>query len=81
MTSKNSGVPNFCSASSLLSRIFSNVSEITRTTLSKLASGMMKEKASTTGSELKILLEERFLLRMLLMEFEIQPASSDVLER
>ncbi len=55
---KNSGVANFFCASSLLSRISSNAFEIHWTASECFASGMMKEKASTTGSELRSLLDE-----------------------
>jgi hypothetical protein len=41
----------------------------------------MKEKASTTGSELRSLLDEGLLLTMLLMADAIQRASSDVFKR
>ena len=78
---KNSGVANFCCASSLLSRILSNAFEIHSTVSLSFASGMMKEKASSTGSELRNLLDEGLTARMLLMEFAIQRASSDVFDR
>ncbi len=78
---KNSGVANFFCASSLLSRIFSNAFNIQPTASLSFASGMMKEKASTTGSELKSLLDEGLLARMLLMEDAHQRASSNVVER
>ncbi len=78
---KNSGVPNFCCASWLFSRIFFNACEIHPTVLSSLASGMMKENASTTGSELRRILEDGLSSRMLLMEIAVQHASLDALER
>ncbi len=57
-TSKNSGVANFFSASSLLVRIRANELEIHPTASSSFASGTMNENAATTGSELKSWLEE-----------------------
>ncbi len=51
------------------------------TAAASLASGMMEEKASTTGSELRSLLDEGLQYRILLMEDAIQRASFDVLER
>ncbi len=77
---KNSCVANFFCASSLLLRTCTKACKIHRNAPSSFASGMMKEKASTTGSELRILLEEGLLARILLMEVAIHFASSDVFE-
>ena len=78
---KNSGVPNFFCASSLLLRITLNASEIDSTAAPFLAIEMTKEKASTTGSELKSLLDEELNARIFLMEVGIYCASCDVFER
>ena len=78
---KNSGVPNFFCASSLLLRIQLNAFEMQRAASSSFASGMMKEKASTTGSKLRSLLEEGSKKRMLLMEDAISFASLADFER